>query len=335
MNEKKFITQTLKNLTEHTGLTGEILPLKNEMDGVLQLILQDKKIRLTAEVKKELREYHLPKLLEMKRKNDDLIVIAERIFPLLKAKLREYEIAYLDGAGNIFIKTDDNFIWLDGQKPIETDKPLTNRAFTKTGLKTVFYLLLQKNAINLPHRTLALNTNVALGNIKNVITGLKEAGYILQVNDKVMQIQNKKALLDRWITGYKETLKPTIHLGNFRFYNNDFFKNWKNLQIKSPETLWGGEPAADIITNYLNPGILTIYTAENKAELIPRWKLVPDPNGNIKLYYKFWIDRELDKLPYTPYVLTYADLILTDDPRCIETAEMIYNKYLMDEFEQY
>jgi len=335
MNEMKIVNQALTHLTEHTGLTGEWLPLKNETDGVLHLLLKNKKIRFTAEVKRELREYHLPKILEMKHNNDDLIVVAERIFPMLKAKLREYEIAYLDGAGNIFINTEDNFIWLDGQKPIEVEKPITNRAFTKTGLKTVFYLLLHEDAINLPYRTLAINTNVALGNIKNIITGLKEAGYILQINDKEMQLLNKKALLDRWITGYKETLKPTIHLGNFRFYNNSHFVDWKNLPIRPSETLWGGEPAAEIITNYLNPEILTIYTTENKAELIPQWKLIPDPNGNIRFYQKFWIDHEFDKLPYTPYLLTYADLILTNDPRCIETAEMIYNQYLKDEFEQY
>lgn len=335
MNETEIVKQALTHLTEHTGLTGEWLPLKNEIDGVLHILLKNKKIRLTADVKRELREYHLQKLLEMKHKNDDLIVIAERIFPTLKAKLREYEIAYLDGAGNIFINTDENFIWLDGQKPIEAEKPITNRAFTKTGLKTVFYLLLHEDAINLPYRTLAAKTNVALGNIKNVIMGLREAGNILQINDKEMQLQNKKALLDRWITGYKETLKPTIHLGNFRFYNNSHFVDWKNLPIKPGETVWGGEPAAEIITNYLNPEILTIYTTKDKAKLIPQWKLVPDPNGNIRFYQKFWIDQEFDKLKYTPYLLTYADLILTDDPRCIETADMIYNQYLKNEFEQY
>jgi hypothetical protein len=196
-------------------------------------------------------------------------------------------------------------------------------------------LLLHEDAINLPHRGLAINTNVALGNIKNVITGLKDAGFILQINDKEMKLQNKKALFNRWITGYKETLKPTIDMGNFRFHNNSHFVDLKNLPIKPGETLWGGESAAEIITNYLNPEILTIYTTENKAEFIPQWKLVPDPNGNVRFYQKFWVDQKFDKLPCTPYLLTYADLILTDDPICIETAEIIYNQYLKNEFEQY
>ncbi|AYD46461.1 type IV toxin-antitoxin system AbiEi family antitoxin [Arachidicoccus soli] len=29
-----------------------------------------------------------------------------------------------------------------------------------------------------------------------------------------------------------------------------------------------------------------------------------------------------------PYLLVYTDLVLTDDPRCIETAKITYKQYL-------
>jgi len=159
--------------------------------------------------------------------------------------------------------------------------------------------------------------------------------FILQINKKEIQLQNKKALLDRWIGGYRETLKPSLHFGTFRFWKSNTFTNWQKLPVKPGETVWGGEPAAEMITNYLNPEILTIYTEQNSAALIPKWKLIPDVNGNVALYEKFWNDPEIDKLTYTPLLLVYADLMITDDPRCIETAEMIYNQYLKDEFERY
>lgn len=67
-----------------------------------------------------------------------LWVIAERIFPALKETLqetlRENKIGYLDTAGNIYVNTPEQFVWLDGHKATETKKPVTNRAFTKTGL---------------------------------------------------------------------------------------------------------------------------------------------------------------------------------------------------------
>lgn len=70
------------------------------------------------------------------------MVIAERIFPTIKEKWRNEGINYLDGAGNVYIRTPRNTICLDGFKHEEQEKPVTNRAFTKTVLKMVFYLML-------------------------------------------------------------------------------------------------------------------------------------------------------------------------------------------------
>ncbi|WP_323521883.1 hypothetical protein [Mucilaginibacter sp. 10B2] len=140
------------------------------------------------------------------------MVITDRIFPTLKETLRENKIGYLDAAGNIYVNTPEQFVWLDGHKHTETEKSVTNRAFTKTGLKTVFYLMLHQDRINWAYRNLAKATQVALGNINNIITGLKEAGFVLPINDKEVQLQNKKALLDRWIAVYLEAYptKPAI-----------------------------------------------------------------------------------------------------------------------------
>lgn len=335
MNESDVVIKGLTSLKAHTGMAGTWKPLKSEIDGEIDFLFENKKLRMYAEVKKGLRNFQLPQILEMAKKYKPLLVVADRIFPQLKEVLRENKIGYLDGAGNIYLNTSEMFVWMDGNKHTETEKPVTNRAFTKTGLKTVFYLLLRENNINLSYRDLAMATNVALGNIKNIITGLKEAGFILSVNNKEMLLQNKKGLLDRWIAGYRETLKPSLFLGNFRFFKNDNFTNWQNLTVKPGETIWGAEPAADLITNYLNPEILTIYTSEKKASLMPEWKLLPDESGNVRIYEKFWNDPETDKLPYAPMLLVYADLIITDDSRCIETAERIYDQYLKDEFERY
>lgn len=159
------------------------------------------------------------------------MIIAENIFPTLKQILRDKKIAYLDAAGNIYVHTDTNFIWIDGNKPVEEKKTVTNRAFTKTGLKTVFYLLINKDAVNMPHRKLAEATDVALGNIKNVIEGLKDAGFILQVNDTTLKLQNKKALFERWITGYRETLKPKLLLGTYKFWDKYKLHNWQKLPL--------------------------------------------------------------------------------------------------------
>lgn len=87
-----------------------------------------------------------------------------------------------------------------------------------------------------------------------------------------------------------------------------------------------------MLTNHLVPAGLTVYTHQNN-ELVTKWTLVPDEKGNVHVYEKFWKDEELDRHPYAPPLLVYADLMLTNDPRCQETAAMIYNKYLRDGLE--
>lgn len=334
MNNNNIVLQAIERLKEHTGIIGFWTSYDQEVDGSLDLTIHNEMTRFTVEVKRELREYQIPVLIEMSQKVPNFLIVANRIFPNIKEKLREHSIGYLDGAGNIYVKTADQLIWLDGQKNAEEVKPVTNRAFTKTGLRVVFYLLNKENGIQQPYRTIAKQTGVALGNIKNVIEGLREAGFILPINSKEFRLQNKKELLARWISGYRETLKPTLFQGRYRFLHPADFNNWQLIPLNEQATLWGGEPAAEMITKWLSPQILTAYTTENKGLLIAKWKLVPDTAGNVLLYDKFWENEDIDGQPYAPYLLVYADLKLTEDPRCLETAEMIYDKYLKDEFEQ-
>lgn len=183
----------------------------------------------------------------------------------------------------------------------------------------------------MPHRKLAEVTGVALGNIKNVIEGLREAGFIIQINATTLKLQNKHALLDRWIAGYREILRPALQLGIYKFWDKNKIQNWQTLKVEVGEDMWGGEPAGELLTNYLTAADLTLYT-NNKTALVTKWTIIPDEKGPLHIYKKFWKDEMLDKEKLVSPMLVYADLILTDDPRCQETAQMIYDKYLIDEF---
>jgi hypothetical protein len=332
MNENEIAYKALKHLEDRTGLTGHWKPIKGKVDGNLYLTIAGKNIMLQGEMKRELRQHHLPFMMNLAREQAPLIIIAENIFPGVKEMLREANIGYLDTAGNIYLRTPDQYIWIDGNKVTPEKKTGSNRAFTKTGLKTVFQLLIDKQAINKPYRYLAEASEVALGTIKNTIEGLREAGFILQVNGKTMMLQNKRVLLDRWITGYGELLKPGLKLGTFKFWKNENVADWHNLKLERNEGNWSGEPAGELLTNYLKPKRLTLYTKEFRP-LMKRWVLIPQLPGDIEIYKKFWKDEQNHTDTLAPEVLVYADLVLTGDPRCLETAEKIYDKYLRNEFE--
>jgi hypothetical protein len=321
----------IDNLPHIKGLKAKWLTAgAKDHDGKIEIVIHGKKETFFVVVKKEFRNHHIPDLITLAGRYKPLMIIAQNIFPAIKEAFRKHNIAYIDTAGNIYLNTARNFIWIDGRKDLPVIAETPNRAFTKTGLKVLFHLLLEEDLINEPYRKIAEITGTAIGNINNIYRGLKEQGFIENLDDKRLLMVNKPALLDRWITGYANRLKPALHIGNFRFVNPEDERKWENIKFKNTETQWGSEPAAAVITKYLYPEMFTIYTTEQRIDLIKKHHFVPDNNGNIRIFKMFWkpgLFSKKDALCVPP-LLIYTDLINTGDPRNIETAQKIYNQYV-------
>ncbi|MFH1319620.1 MAG: type IV toxin-antitoxin system AbiEi family antitoxin [Bacteroidota bacterium] len=336
MSKTNIIHTAIGNFERNTGFKVQWKDhekLKNkELDGKIELTIGKDKLTFLIEAKKEIRFPQLPALFYLKEKVNNLMLIAETIFPKIKEELRNKDIAYLDGAGNIYFKTDHHYLWVDlNKKQTNTQKNIKTRAFTKTGLKVIFDFLLDEALLNTTYRKIADRNEVALGTIKYIFEGLYQLGYLIKIDKKTLKLTNKKELLERWITEYETKLKPALFIGNYRFLKDVDFANWKRIHFKNKTTQWGGEPAADILTNYLRPEILTIYTAEQRIEIIKNYRLIPDFNGNVKVYKNFWKYDEVNN-NIVPTVLIYADLINTGNARNLETAKMIYNELLEDRY---
>jgi len=113
--------------------------------------------------------------------------------------------------------------------------------------------------------------------------------------------------LEKWIDGYRQTLRPSLFVGNFNFANKAARTDWKVLPLWREDS-WGDEAAGELVTNYLTAEILTLYSQHNKPEIMKTWKLVPKQGGSLKVYQKFWFDGE-EVSGITPHLLTYADLM--------------------------
>lgn len=328
MKEDEIIQIAIENLQNNVGITADWKKLdEREFDGRITIKVEDQVLNFNAEIKQELRNHQLPQIFDQANNFHPLMVIAKHIFPKIKEELRHRQIAYLETNGNIFLHQNSITIWIDTKKPIQLAKEKGNRAFTKTGLKVLFYFLLNENFINQPYREIARETNVGLGNINNIMNGLKEMGFLLKQDKDQNRLINKKELLTKWIDAYDERLKPAISIGTYRFLNEDDFFNWRKLKLTNGKTWWGGEPAGDLLTNYLRPEELTIYTNEARNELIRNYRLIPDEKGNVRVYRKFWqFDEENNNI--VPPLLVFADLINKDDKRCHETALKIYEQFI-------
>jgi hypothetical protein len=336
MKKHNIVITALENLQRAAQIKGKWKPIdqkkaENILDGQVELTYQNNIIKLNAEVKNNLRAIHLPLIYKLAKDQAPLIIIADHIFPKIKEELRNNNIAYLEANGNIWLKFGKNLLWIDTNKTLPEEKEKINRAFTKTGLKVLFDFLRDETLINAPYREIAQRAEIALGNVNYILNGLKEKGFILKMNKDEYKLTNKKELLNTWMIKYEEKLKPELEIGTFRFLKEEDFANWKRLPIKQGKTWWGGEPAGNLITDYLKPAVLTLYTLETRNELIKHHRLIPDPKGNVKVYKKFWKYDEVNENT-VPTLLIYTDLMNTGDHRCIETAQKIYNEFFKEKF---
>ncbi len=332
--EPELIQQALLLFHQETGLKTQWKAFRGTdkgLDGLLTVAFANGKEIFTVECKREIQPTHLQYLYELQKQNKHFAVIAGNILPFAKEKLRKNKIAYFDLAGNAFIQTGKHFILIDGKRPpvLQKNKEQQNRAFTKAGLRVVFNLLIDPKLVNENYRKIASDADVALDTVNKTFIALKNLGHLVNAGPKEFKLMQLRRLVERWTEAYPARLRPAIHIGNFRFLNNDEEHKWKTIRLDKTKTQWGGEPAADLLANYLRPEVFMLYTNETRNELMKAYRIIPDENGPIRVYQKFWMHDE-KKFKTVPPLLVYADLMNTQDARTIETAQKIYNEYLKD-----
>ena len=283
--------------------------------------------RFIVAYRREVRAHQLGTIIELRRdqRQRPFLLCADTLFAGIREKLRELGVNYVDGAGNMFIRTPKLHIYIDGLRAKEP-KPRVHGAFTRAGLRVIYQFLADGTTLNQAYRQIAEKAGVGLETLSKTVHGLRSAGYILAVTNDVNKLTKKKELLDRWVGEYGEKLKPSLHLRTYRFAEKEATPRWQSLELRQGQTCWGGEPAGGLLTGYLMPEIFTLYSNEPEAELMRSLRLVPDSEGNVFVYRPFWrLDKES---AIAPPLVVYADLVGTGDPRNLETATRIWESHV-------
>jgi hypothetical protein len=128
---------------------GKSLPIKiswkdyKTKDAELNIHHNGDTVRFATSARKVFRLNDLYANLDFNGSPDsNKMILAERITPQAKSELVKSKISYLEANGNILIDLPGLFVMIDQNKPQPINQPKENRAFTKTGLKVVFHLLL-------------------------------------------------------------------------------------------------------------------------------------------------------------------------------------------------
>jgi hypothetical protein len=286
------------------------------------------------ETKNEVRPQNINIFEKQISENFSVLVASKYITPKSKKILREKHINYIDSFGNAYIDLKHLKVYIEqgNAKPYNSEY---SNIFTQSGGQILFNLLKNPELINETQRYLAHISDVSLGSVSKFLKGLFDEGYSVKWNNQQKyQLVNREALLEKWIITLNEKILPAHKIGNFTFSKTNN-ANWKN-QLMHPNVLWSGEPAAALVTEYLNPERFSMFTDLPKLEIIKELKLLPDETGEITIYKPFWLESNTMEGLYNytnnqnavHSLIIYAQLIYSGNSRNLETAQILFNEYI-------
>ncbi|MHB8257054.1 MAG: type IV toxin-antitoxin system AbiEi family antitoxin [Acidiferrobacterales bacterium] len=206
------------------------------------------------------------------------------------------------------------------------------RAGTATALRVIFALLCKPELLNAPYREIVLAAGVALGAVGGVFLDLNSRGYTMggQRTDRRRLVEPER-LFEEWVTNYPIRLRPKLNPKRFRAATPDW---WQQFDATEYGALWGGEVTADKLARYLKPATFVLYVRPNNdrealTRLVAANRLRADPNGDIEIIEAFWnFPPNEDHPDLVPPILVYADLVATLDPRNMQTAKLVRERYI-------
>ncbi|MBS1662578.1 MAG: hypothetical protein JST68_16160 [Bacteroidetes bacterium] len=327
ITETKIISEAIERLKDYSGL-----PIEIEEEDSLFLIKINNNRFLTVfnAIISNGNKVSVYSRLSPNKTKYPLLIIAGYIPQDIAREYAQAGVNYLDVAGNCHIRYKNLAIVIEGKKRERVSKTNQSRAFQEAGIKIIFQLLNDSSNLNLPYRELAKISNVSLGSVGSVMKELGDLGFILETQKK-RTLKNTSLLVERWVTAYNDVLRPRLILKKMKYTGSEQYRNWDGLPIQDADdvVLWGGEPAASLLTSYLSPEQFVLYTNGSWQGLMRDLKLIPDDNGNIEVLEMFWEDNaKPEEKHIVPALLIYADLMGSRIGRNVETAKLILENEL-------
>lgn len=295
-------------------------------DGYVLLKLGKEEVPVVIEVKGHISNLHQVKALISFSKSFEgiCVVIAELIENSIKEQLRLSGIGFFELGNEMFFPL--NF---KAKRPgLRREEPTITAQMgfrASSNNKILFYFIAFPESLNFTQRELSERLGISLGTVNAAIKKLEKVGSIYTTGNSHRRLGKFENIIDRWRISYLDFEKKKLFLGRFSPINENFYTNWKTVDLRPTSSYWGGEPAADLITKYLSPGLYSLYTYETRmGELLKSLRLKKDPKGKIEIFNAFWPEEiNNKKLRIVPHFLIYSELVNSGIDRNKETANII------------
>lgn len=255
------------------------------------------------------------------------LLFLPHVTPNFQTWLRAGGHEFLDANGNAWLEGPNYRFWIEGRKNRKTvglgSASQPSRAFTATGLRVIFVLLVDENLLAQPIRTIAAAAGVSIGAVSQALADLEKEGYLLIRGRKRFWVQ-KGRLARRWLELYAAVLKPKLRSRRF-----DGPAPARMLEAKESwgKYAWLGGEAAMLAKGYgIRPVETRLYSDYPWAGLVRDFRLRPSEVGNVVLTEPFWNPEHFEDPFYVPPLLILADELAEGDERQVLVAQEMWRQ---------
>lgn len=254
------------------------------------------------------------------------------------AVLQQYDIDYVDLAGNAHLRAPGVFVHIEGLRP--SAKPArARRRLTRGWTKTVLALLVRPDLIRQPYRPIAEVADVAPATVMACLADLKAAGFVRR-DGRTRHLANTPELLAMWVQAYADLLRPKLVQRHFQMKITDKTERWHRLRevLAKYDIAWTltGADAALLRDPHLRTDQTEIYAPPDEFEapaLLRELQAQPAVTGNLQVIeppapIALEDDTGRQEAPAAPLVLVYAELRYRDDDQANEAAELLLPQVL-------
>ena len=332
--EHRVLETALTTLHQTTGLGARVLPgtvrQDRAEDAIIEIETSRQKYRFAAEVK-TVDRFETPAIVKARLRDlrKHPLLVAPYITREVAGRCRDLHLPFIDTAGNAYLEGPGLLIYVVGQQRPPELRHDHFRALNPAGLHITFALLCRPELIRTNYREIATAARVALGTVGPVMNDLEARGFLRLQTGTERNLLDPERMLQEWVTHYPTTLRPKL---NPRRFQADP-KQLHQANLIAQNAYWGGEVAAERLTQFLKPAHFTIYAREPIAKLVAANRMRADRIGNVEILDVFWdFDTGPDHAGLVPPVLAYADLLATNDGRNAEAAKLIYEQRIEPTF---
>ena len=258
-----------------------------------------------------------------------LILFAPYVSGEIGALLVSHGINFVDRAGNCHVDLGGDYIGhVEGRRLRRS--PGVPGGLRAPGFRVVFALLAESDLVRAPVRELARISGVSLGTASNVLRRLEHDRIVVRTRSK-RHLVRPDNLLERWIAGYADALRPQLLVGRFQTPDSDpshLEHRVADILGEAETWAWGGAAAAFRLTKHYRSHETVLHMEAATPDLPRRLKALPHSSGRLIV---LGVPGPLAFGGQTRTVhplLVYSELVLTGDDRATEAASEIRSRFL-------